>query len=81
LRICIAISSRIGTVTRATAVSGRDSRTMNTTDSPNSSTLPLMNGRKPSSICTTRTSVLARDTSWPLCISSWRAKSSRCRWS
>jgi hypothetical protein len=81
LRSRRAMTMRAGTVTSATAVSGGDRWIMKASDRKNSTTLPLMKGRKPSSICTTRTSLLARDTNWPDWSSSWRAKSSRCRWS
>jgi hypothetical protein len=81
LRRLRAMTMSVGTVTSATRVSGSDRWIMNASDRKNSRTLPLMKGRKPSSICTTRTSLLARDTSWPDWSSSWRAKSSRCRWS
>jgi hypothetical protein len=54
---------------------------MNTSERPKRKTLPLMAGSVARSVWMTRTSEFARDTSWPACISSWRAKSSLFRWS
>ncbi len=75
----MAIQRIAGTTTRLTTVSSGDSTAMTPRDSTTMTRLPLASGRKASMLWTRPTSEPARETSWPVWKSSWRAKSRRCR--
>jgi hypothetical protein len=70
-----------GIVSRATTVSSGDRISMMTSEMRNMRMFPLMIGRKASNPWMRLTSEFARETSWPVWSSSWRAKSSRWSWS
>ena len=72
-------TARAGSTTRAMAVSAGLRASMTTSDSTSITRLPIISGRKASSICTMRTSLPARDIACPVSSRSWAAKSSRAR--
>ncbi len=79
LRIFNPVISSSGTIARAISVSAGERKAMTISETTSRTTLPSRIGmidRTPSII---PTSVEARDTTWPVSIRSWVAKSSRCR--
>ena len=79
VRIRRATMNRRGITATATSVSSGDRITMITRETTSITRFPLMIGRKASRPWRRATSELARETSCPVCSSSWRAKSRRCR--
>ena len=61
-------NSSAGSASSATSVSGGDRTTITTSATTRNTRLPSMIGRNISSPCSRPTSLLARDTSWPVCI-------------
>jgi len=71
-----AISHSAGATATATRASGGERATMITSEKTNRITLPNVSGTMLSRPCTMFRSEIDRPTSWPVCISSWRAPSS-----
>src|SRR3954471_7785625 len=65
-------TSKIGTAVTAIRVRGAERVSITTKATISPTKLPLMMGRNESSPWMRATSELARETSWPVCISSWR---------